>query len=139
MPPTLWVPMMMEPVMRPAHPALKKRDSTWMDVFGVLEPGVSLEQANAELALVTGQIREVDPEMNDSETVLAMTMHGVPVSPNDRPQLNALSALVMAAVGIVLLIACANVANLFLVRVISSAASLGVKASPLTQYVVVQF
>jgi predicted permease len=127
MPPTLWVPMMMEPVMRPAYAALDQRDSTWMDVFGVLKPGVPLKQANAELALVASQIREVDPERSDNESALAIAMHGVPFSPNDRPQLYALSALVMAMVGIILLIACANVANLILARAVARRREIGIR------------
>ena len=48
MTPTVWVPMMMEPYIRLGYSGLEQRGSTWMDVFGVLKPGVSVRQASAE-------------------------------------------------------------------------------------------
>ena len=117
--PDLWVPMMMEPVIRPAYSALEQRGSTWMDVFGMLKPGVSPEQVDAELASIATQLRAEDPQASRNEHALAIALRGVPFSPADRPMAYAMSALGMGMVGMILLIACANVANLLLARAVS--------------------
>ncbi|MCH7603210.1 MAG: ABC transporter permease [Planctomycetes bacterium] len=125
--PDLWVTMMMEPIIRPATPALERRGTMWMDAFGVRKPGVSLEQANAELALVATQLREADPDANDNEHAAAYPLIGIEQDPNDRSEAYALVALIMTMVGLVLLIACANIANLLLARSTTRRKEIGIR------------
>ncbi len=76
------------------------------------KPGVTLRQANAELKLVGGRFRRLYPQwMNKTETVAALSMQEFEVR-DTRTTL----WILLGAVAFVLLIACANVANLLLAR-----------------------
>lgn len=76
-----------------------------------LKPGISLEQARSEVAVIAGRLAKQYPEYDSNVTSLVEPMQEQMVQ-------NVRSALLvlLAAVGVVLLIACANVANLLLVR-----------------------
>lgn len=82
-----------------------------LQVIGRLKAGVSISQAEAEMkAIAEGQVQE-DPNVNSGWTVALSPMHELIVK-KVRPTL----MILLAAVCLVLLIACANVANLILVR-----------------------
>ena len=90
------------------------RGSGWLDLFGRLRPGVTLEQARARVDTLALQLEEEYPATNRDLT-LGM------FNPLDHPlgiQGTAFPVLValMVFVGVVLLIACVNVANLLLAR-----------------------
>ena len=120
----IFVPMMMQAVMRPPRGGysgemdpdlLKVRSNRWLRVVGRLKPGVSREQAQAGLSVITDQQAQAHPETNGANRIATLT----PVSqgdPGQRDQLVSVARLLMGVVGIVLLIACANVANLLLAR-----------------------
>jgi putative ABC transport system permease protein len=84
----------------------------WMTVMGRLKPGVTLQQANADMNNVARRVAETYPVSNQG--------WGVKVEPlkNDFTSRDTIKDLwlLMGAVGFVLLIACLNVANLLLVR-----------------------
>ena len=79
--------------------------------FGRLADGVSVQAANAEMQTVRAQLAQQYPEDNAPYGVAVESLQGRIVAPV-RPAL----LMFMGAVGLVLLIACANVANLMLVR-----------------------
>ena len=85
---------------------------TWNDHFGVgrLKPGMTLEQAEARLAPVSIRLEQIDPELKGWRAEL-MSLRTA-VSGDTRPAL----IVLMGAVAFVLLIACANLANLLLAR-----------------------
>jgi putative ABC transport system permease protein len=85
--------------------------SRYLGVIGRLKPGVSVEQARANIETIDAQLAQVFPERNKGWTVLVRPMHEV-VTRGMRDQLLTL----MGAVGFVLLIACANVAGLLLAQ-----------------------
>jgi putative ABC transport system permease protein len=87
------------------------RGGHYLGVIGRVKPGVSLEQANAEMNKIALQLGTQFPKTNANESAEAVEMRELIVGPV-RPMLLTL----LAAVGVVILIACANVANLLLVR-----------------------
>ena len=102
-----WIPF----VMGSPPDTLAERGSRWFRVLARLRPGGTLAQAQAEMDGISSRLERAYPVSN--------AKRGVEVIPLDaelfgdlRPALNAL----MAAVGFVLLIACANVANLLIAR-----------------------
>ena len=102
-----WIPF----VMSNSAEGLAQRGNRGFQVLARLKPGVSRAQAQAELDAISRRLEQAYPETNEKR--------GVEVAPLDeellggfRPALRAL----MLAVAFVLLIACANVANLLLAR-----------------------
>lgn len=90
--------------------AMDTRDNHFVDVIGRLKPGVTLERAQADLAVIAAQIREQFPE-NAGLDVTAVSWREAIVG-DVRPTL----LLLLGSVALVLLIACTNVANLVLAR-----------------------
>ncbi|HEX5708964.1 MAG TPA: ABC transporter permease [Pyrinomonadaceae bacterium] len=119
----LYVPMMMQAVARPPRGGysgemnpdlLQVRGNRWLWLIGRLKPGVTKEQAAAALAPVTQQQAELYPDTNRGRvSTLTRVVDG---DPQERGSLLSVAGLLASVVGIVLLIACANVANLLLVR-----------------------
>ena len=127
--PQLRVPILMQPVIMPTVTWLKMDDrrSKWVQVFARLKPGYSIESARAPLQGLFTQVRAYEttlPEANDWSAYdrgqfmkgrLVVTKADVGYSPLRNDFSKALVVL-MAMVGLVLLIACANVANLLIAR-----------------------
>ncbi len=123
----LWVPLSMQPLLNPpeasrtADPLSNKfqeRDSRWLAVFARLKPGVSREQAGAELTNVARHVAEAYRGKVSAETlrsVQLLSMNGG-MDPRDREEALPLAGIVIVVVALVLLIACANMASLLLAR-----------------------
>lgn len=123
----LWVPLSMQPLLNPpeasraADPSSSRfheRNSHWLAVFARLKPDVSREQAGTELATVARHVSEtyngkVTPETLRSVQLLRMSGG---MDPRDQEEALPLAGIVMAVVGLVLLIACANIASLLVAR-----------------------
>jgi putative ABC transport system permease protein len=97
------------PIALPATGAGRGRH--YLGTIARLKPGVSLEQASAEMRTIATQLAQEYPNTNRDESAEVIRMHELIAGPV-RPMLLTL----LAAVGVVVLIACANVANLLLVR-----------------------
>jgi len=110
----VWVPMMMRSALYPSTARfnfLGARDIHWHRVIGRLNPGVSLAAAQAEMDTVTSRLAKEYPQANEGRGAMLITARERLAGKNRTPLLVLLGAVVF-----VLLIACANVANLFLAR-----------------------
>jgi putative ABC transport system permease protein len=88
-----------------------RRTSHFLQVVGRLRPGVSLEQAQAEMKGVAENLKRTYPEANANSGIVLVGLKDDLVG-DKRPVL----LIMIAAIGFVLLIACSNTANLMLVR-----------------------
>ena len=112
----LWVPMQMQPVVLPNEAGwLDSRGQGWLSTFARLRPGVTLEQAQAHVDGLVGNLRQANPDIDESWRV--GIYEGIsPIPPNIGSVLEASSLVGLVLVFCVLLIACANVASLLLAR-----------------------
>lgn len=88
----------------------------WLDVIGKLRPGVSMAQAQANFAVIAKQLDKPHPGQTSQVTVAQSSVIG---APDERLAVMGAGAGVLIAVTMVLLIACANLANLMLARALS--------------------
>jgi putative ABC transport system permease protein len=80
-------------------------------VWGKLKPGVTLDQARAEMKTIAARLEKAYPDTNGKETAVV-----TPLLENLVGKYRTNLTLLLGAVGLVLLIACANLANLFAAR-----------------------
>jgi putative ABC transport system permease protein len=101
----IWVPLHIEKDM------VSRRSLRWMPVIGRLAPGVTPQQARAELNSINAGLTAAYPKENGAIQVVM-----VPLRDKIVGQVERLLLILFGAVGFVLLIACANVTNLLLAR-----------------------
>lgn len=112
-----WAPALMLPVLRPEQPDdLSLRQNRGFFVKARLKPGVSVEQAQTGLTVLASQLAQAYPETNRDQQITVLPSLSVHIHPRADRALVPVSGLLMAIVGLVLLIACTNVASMLLAR-----------------------
>jgi predicted permease len=117
--PDLWVPITMHAQIMPGSDGLlDDRASGWLQLFGRLKPGLAFSTAAAAAGDFAARLEQTYPETNrERGTRLIPARTGFDDPDGAPPQMILLSAgLAMGAVGLILLLACTNVANLLLAR-----------------------
>lgn len=95
---------------------LDRRSTRWLFVKGRLAEGRTVEQARAEVETIFERLRTEYPGSNEEVVVSVVPASSIRFHPMLDGYVRAASAALLAAVGLVLLIACGNVANLLLAR-----------------------
>jgi predicted permease len=112
--PEMWFPMMMLAQIEPGNNYLEDRDSANFFVQGRLKPGVTTSQAEAALKAIAVQLAREYPNENENRTI-ELSPPGL-FGAFMRGPILGFAGVLMAVVGLVLLLACTNLANLLLAR-----------------------
>ena len=97
---------------------------SWINVVGRLADDVTFEEASASMQVVSTRLREASTTNRDMVVLLA---EGVGLDPSGREQAAQISFILLLIVGLVLLLTCTNVANLFLARATARRTEIGVR------------
>ena len=109
-----WVPASMEEIFEAGGYKLEDRGGRWIEAYARLKPGVTREQAQQEIAAVAKRLEKDYPDTNRGRSIKLWPLWQTPF--NNANTLLPTLEIMLAVVVFVLLIACANVGNLLLVR-----------------------
>ncbi len=111
-----WVPSMMHRELFPFDQHYNERRALLFTAGGRLKPGIDLKQAGANIQTLGSQLASEYPIPNKGRGMKLMLLNETRINPNGQGNFLLAGQMMMVVVGVVLLIACANIANLLLVR-----------------------
>ena len=125
----LWLPIAALPGINTTQAGwLNERGTLWLRVIGRLEPGQTAQQAGAALAGIAAALERTYPDTNKGRTV-RVSQASSGLSPGERGEILPFTALLLGITGLVLIIACANVANLLLARGAGRSLEMSIRAA----------
>ncbi|HTI36476.1 MAG TPA: ABC transporter permease [Vicinamibacterales bacterium] len=107
----VYVPMSMQRTVMPGD-RLAARGNSWLEVYGRLAPGSRIEQVRAGLRVVAERLEKTYPQPNEGRGIAVVPLSQADASGMLRP----IMATLMTFVGLLLIVACTNVAALLLAR-----------------------
>src|SRR5215470_1392716 len=129
----MWLPLMMRPEVGSSSGAnvdfFGSRDTRWLMLTGRLKPGRTMEEARAEMKLLSGQLSSAYPQLDPKKSAQEKIVRVTPAArlPADDRGFWPMMGVVLGATGLVLLIACSNIANLLLARAAVRGREIGVR------------
>jgi macrolide transport system ATP-binding/permease protein len=112
--PDFWAPIVTQTVLEPGHPWLEQPNDGQLQMLTRLRPGISRSQAEAQFLLLAEQWGQAN---NHQDKTIAITLERATLfGETNAVWFRSVVALMMAVVGLVLLIACANLANMLMAR-----------------------
>src|SRR6266516_3955056 len=119
--PDLWVPISMHQWVRPgADFWFESRRALLLNIIARLKPGVTMSEAQAQMRTIAKQLEQAYPDVNKERSIALMSLEAAKsqglAGPTNENLARDVSLLLLVASASILLIACANVANLLLVR-----------------------
>jgi predicted permease len=124
-----WIPSSLWPELRASERnLLDDRGSSWLLAMGRLRPGTSVRRAQTVLGAVAARLEQTYPDSHRNRLV-SVSSAGSAMTPQGRSELVPLSALLLTTTALVLLIACANIANLLLARGTARAAEISLRTA----------
>jgi len=109
-----WMPLGTEAVVSPTN--LESRDNRAFRMFARLKPGIGVEQARAQLSTIGANLAEEYPETNKDRRVMVYQADDVLLDPVVDRGLPLISLFLLIVVGLVLIVACSNLAGMLLMR-----------------------
>jgi macrolide transport system ATP-binding/permease protein len=123
--PDLWVPSMMQGNALPGNDFLTNRNARWLGMVGRLKPGTRRDQAQAEINVLARRFSRA--ENGEREKVSILLTPGSFLTPAELGDVLPVAILLIGAVSLILLIACANIANLLLARGAARQKEIGIR------------
>ena len=126
--PRLWIPISMDSVLHLGNP-VQDRGSQWLFATGRLKPTASLGQAQAELHAIAARLERTYPDSNKDRSVILLRASHVKIFPELDTVLYAGSFVLLGFAGLILLIACANIAGMLMARATGRRKEIAIRAA----------
>lgn len=124
---SLYAPVMMQRELMPGIDRMDRRGSNFMTMVARLQPGVTVEQARQAMERLVRGLEEQYPEHYEGNGITVVAQSEAGIHPQFGGAQTGMSMMMMAVVGLLLLIACINVANLFLARARDRRQEMGIR------------